>query len=63
MREVADGDVVRRSRQCAPFVDLPAKAYEMALRNFKAMKKGTAFGGEPDVGVKVEELLEREGKL
>lgn len=45
------------------YVDLPAKAYEMALRNFKAMKKGTAFGGEPDVGVKVEELLEREGKL
>ena len=45
------------------YVDLPAKAYEMALRNFKAMKKGTAFGGEPDVGVKVEELLEREDKL
>lgn len=45
------------------YVDLPARAYQMALDNFKRRKVGTAFGGEPEVGVSVEELLAREGKL
>jgi phosphate transport system substrate-binding protein len=44
------------------YVDLPAKAYTMALDNFKKRKLGTAFGGEAEVGVSVEELLAREGK-
>nr|WP_197721884.1 PstS family phosphate ABC transporter substrate-binding protein [Sulfuritortus calidifontis] len=44
------------------YVDLPAKAYTMALDNFKRRKTGTAFGGEAEVGVSVEELLQREGK-
>jgi phosphate transport system substrate-binding protein len=44
------------------YVDLPAKAYTMALENFKKRKTGTAFGGEAEVGVSVEELLAREGK-
>ena len=44
------------------YVDLPANAYTMALENFKNRKIGTAFGGEPEVGVKVEELLAREAK-
>ena len=44
------------------YVDLPAKAYAMALDNFKRRKTGTAFGGEAEVGVSVEELLAREGK-
>ncbi len=44
------------------YVDLPAKAYTMATDNFKRRKIGTAFGGEPEVGVSVEELLAREGK-
>ncbi|NWG76486.1 MAG: extracellular solute-binding protein, partial [Rubrivivax sp.] len=44
------------------YVDLPAKAYTMAVDNFKKRKIGTAFGGEPEVGVSVEELLAREGK-
>jgi len=44
------------------YVDLPAKAYTMALENFKKRKIGTAFGGEAEVGVSVEELLTREGK-
>ncbi len=44
------------------YVDLPAKAYTMALENFRKGKLGTAFGGEPEVGVSVEELLAREGK-
>jgi phosphate transport system substrate-binding protein len=45
------------------YVDLPAKAYELALANLNKKKLGTAFGGVPEVGVKVEELLEREAKL
>jgi len=44
------------------YVDLPAKAYELALKKFQAMKTGTAFGGEAEVGVKVEELIQRETK-
>lgn len=42
------------------YVDLPEKAYALALANFRALKTGTAFGGVPEVGVQVEELLQRE---
>ena len=45
------------------FVDLPAVAYELALKNFTEGKLGTGFGGKSEVGLKVEELLAREGKL
>jgi phosphate transport system substrate-binding protein len=45
------------------YVDLPGQAYELAMENFKAMRTGTAFGGVPDVGLKVEELLQREKHL
>ncbi len=44
------------------YVDLPANAYTIALRNLQAKKTGTGFGGVPEVGVSVEELLQREGK-
>ena len=43
-------------------VGLPDKAYKLATGNFKAKKTGTGFGGVPEVGVSVEELLQREGK-
>lgn len=43
-------------------VGLPDKAYKLATANFKAKKTGTGFGGVPEVGVSVEELLQREGK-
>ena len=43
-----------------PFV--PA-AYTTALGHFHNNKLGTVFGGVPQVGLKVEELLSREGKL
>jgi phosphate transport system substrate-binding protein len=43
-------------------VGLPDKAYKQAQANLKAKKTGTGFGGEPEVGVSVEELLKREGK-
>ncbi|GAB4293505.1 MAG: PstS family phosphate ABC transporter substrate-binding protein [Desulfuromonadia bacterium] len=41
-------------------VSLPDNAYTLARKNFEAAKTGTAFGGEPEVGVSVEELLKRE---
>ncbi|CAH2032493.1 PstS family phosphate ABC transporter substrate-binding protein [Trichlorobacter ammonificans] len=43
-------------------VGLPDKAYKQTQSNFKAKKTGTGFGGVPEVGVSVEELLQREGK-
>ena len=44
------------------YVPLSAEAYKLAAANFKAVKVGTGFGGVPEVGLKVEELLKREGK-
>ena len=44
------------------YVPLAAEAYKLALANFKSNKLGTGFGGVPEVGLKVEELLKREGK-
>jgi phosphate transport system substrate-binding protein len=44
------------------YVPLPDTAYTLASANFKNKKLGTGFGGEPEVGVSVEELLKREGK-
>ncbi len=44
------------------YVPLPKKAYPMAMERFKAMKTGTVFGGEPEVGLTVEELLKKEAK-
>jgi len=45
------------------YVALPDKAYQLIKKHVATRKLGTAFGGEPDVGVTIEELLEREGKL
>src|SRR5690606_5752344 len=45
------------------YVPLPAAAYQQALERFNANKLGTVFGGVPEVGVTIEELLAREGKL
>lgn len=45
------------------YVQLPAKAYEMAAEHLKKGKIGTVFGGEAEVGVKIEDLLAREAKL
>ena len=44
------------------YVPLPDTAYKLAVDNFKKKKLGTGFGGVPEVGVSVEELLKREGK-
>jgi phosphate transport system substrate-binding protein len=44
------------------YVPLPKKAYTMALERFNALKTGSAFGGAPEVGLPVEEILRREPK-
>lgn len=45
------------------YVPLPAQAYQVALKHFKDRKLGTVFGGVPEVGAKIGDLLAREGKL
>ncbi|MBI3343514.1 MAG: PstS family phosphate ABC transporter substrate-binding protein [Gammaproteobacteria bacterium] len=45
------------------YVPLSQAHYDQAMKNFNGKKLGTGFGGESEVGVRVEELLQREGKL
>lgn len=45
------------------YVALPSKAYEIGKDHLKKMKLGTMFGGHSDVGLKVEDLMKREGKM
>lgn len=45
------------------YVALPAKAYTLGLEHFQKGKLGTVFGGEAEVGVKIEDLLRREARL
>lgn len=45
------------------YVPLPANAYKMAWEHVQKGKKGTVFGGMAEVGVTIDELLKREGKL
>ena len=45
------------------YVPLPQQAYDLAAKHFREGKLGTGFGGVPEVGLKVEELLAREAKL
>jgi phosphate transport system substrate-binding protein len=44
------------------YVPLPAKAYTMATEHFQKGRTGTVFGGKPEVGITIEELLKREAK-
>jgi phosphate transport system substrate-binding protein len=44
------------------YVPLPGKAYNMALERFQKGTFGTVFGGKPEVGVTIEDLLKREAK-
>jgi phosphate transport system substrate-binding protein len=45
------------------YVPLGKAHYEQAMKNFKGRKLGTGFGGKNEVGIRVEELLAREGQL
>jgi phosphate transport system substrate-binding protein len=44
------------------YVPLPAKAYAMAGEHFHKGRVGSVFGGKPEVGITIEELLKREAK-
>jgi phosphate transport system substrate-binding protein len=45
------------------YLPLPRQAYLLAAERFKDGKLGTSFGGTPEVGLKVEDLLAREARL
>ena len=45
------------------FVSLPPEASQTALEHFRAGRTGTVFGGSPEVGVTIEELLKRDATL
>ncbi|MNJ98615.1 Phosphate-binding protein PstS precursor [compost metagenome] len=45
------------------YVALPKKAYDTALDHLKKGKMGTVFGGHSEVGLKIEDLMKREGSL
>jgi phosphate transport system substrate-binding protein len=45
------------------YVPLPDSAYRVAWEHVAKGKKGTVFGGTPEVGVTIDELLKREAKL
>jgi phosphate transport system substrate-binding protein len=45
------------------YVPLSPAHYNQAMKNFQSKKLGTGFGGKNEVGIRVEELLAREGKL
>jgi phosphate transport system substrate-binding protein len=45
------------------YVPLPDRAYKVGQERIGSMKKGTAFGGIAEVGVKIDDLLAREPKL
>jgi phosphate transport system substrate-binding protein len=44
------------------YIPLPDKAYELAMERANAMKTGTIFGGKEAVGLKIDELFQRELK-
>jgi phosphate transport system substrate-binding protein len=45
------------------YIALPARAYTLAAEHVAKRKLGTVFGGNAEVGVKIDDLMQREGKL
>lgn len=45
------------------YVPLPGKAYELGQERLRNKKLGTVFGGQSEVGLKLEQLLSREGSM
>lgn len=39
------------------YIPLPPRAYELVMERFAKRKRGTMFEGQPEVGVKIEDLL------
>lgn len=44
------------------YIALPDRAYKLAEERFNKRVLGTVFGGEPEVGLTIDELLKREAK-
>jgi phosphate transport system substrate-binding protein len=44
------------------YLPLPDRAYKMGLDRLGKLQTGTGYGGEPEVGLPVEEILQREPK-
>lgn len=44
------------------YLPLPEKAYEMCLQRFNERKVGSGFGGTPEIGLPIEEILNRPPK-
>jgi phosphate transport system substrate-binding protein len=44
------------------YLALPDAAYATALKHFKDGRKGSVFGGVPEVGISIEELMKRDTK-
>ncbi len=44
------------------YVPLPEKLYSVLIQNFNKRKLGSVFGGVPEIGIKVEDLLKRAAK-
>ena len=42
------------------FVALPDAASQLALRHFNENRLGTVFGGVPEVGVTIDDLMQRQ---
>ena len=45
------------------YIPLPSKIYDLGMEHVKKNKLGTVFGGHSEVGLKIEDLLKREGKM
>lgn len=57
---------IKNARTLVPevkLVALPAKVYDIALDHLNKGKSGTVFGGHSEVGLKIEDLMKREGKM
>jgi len=45
------------------YIALPVKAYDLGVEHLTKGKLGTKFGGHSEVGMKIEELMKKEGTL
>lgn len=45
------------------YVALPTKIYDLATEHLNKVKLGTVFGGHSEVGLKMDELMKREGTM
>ena len=44
------------------YVALPPSAYAIAQKHFDARRTGSVFGGKPEVGITIQQLLSRDAK-